>query len=160
MTCKQEYRQTCMHACMQVYVCMHTCRHACKHASTQARSTQACKHASIPRHTPSWMSPFGQDLRPTPSSQSPSHENGAATTHARHMCAGRSMPVAQGWLTCQRRKKRTEFHFFSLFFRSAHFLFYRFLDSFTTRDQQKLRPCLLVNSPVLPGPCADCLSAD
>ena len=30
------------------------------------------------------------------------------------------------------------------------------LDSFTTRDQQKLRACLLVNSPVLPGPCADC----
>jgi hypothetical protein len=27
------------------------------------------------------------------------------------------------------------------------------------RDQQKLRPCLLVNSPALPGPCANCLSA-
>ena len=30
----------------------------------------------------------------------------------------------------------------------------------TTRDQHKLRTCLLPNSPVLPGPCANYLSPD
>ena len=52
-------------------------------------------------------------------------------------------------LLCQKLKK------IGLALRACH----RFLDSFTTRDQQKLRTCLLVNSPVLPGPCLTVLDS-